>query len=646
MLLASIFCLSGCNPFKNHALNDRNELIYKSAAQTENVLRGEGFPYSQSASVYVSNGDLRSLLESIEGTRVVLLEEGDYQGWEATVEKLSFASNSGYAEVEISVSASPPDGDEKYAFTISAILGVSSVVRDAAKEKTIIWLAASPTNIKANMSFRWFSWSTPSGLGDLLADIAATQLADKLSKPIEVKDVISEERSFSETERIYIDEEKNPNWWVDIKADAGVFRVNKYLNFLAPAFTTNGLWLAFSISDTPGSIYVEPEAPTNNPDELNEKIARLTGQIRRKEETIDIDHGSSLLWVSQQVFVQLNELLANNLKEIKFQSTKKSGKLAESKWRDDILGEGGTFAELNGDSAISGGLTFNKPNIKWDEENGVVVNGSVDLDSTINVHVHFDPLVGGGLGTTVGMKAFSDVNFNINSPIVLENFMGYPSLMIKPDLSCKSFDIEGKTDGKLIFSGGWASMPALGLRTRMRIGEDYIPPSILVGGGPTYTENKVINTKDKKLAIHPPYKYTIQTITPTSFKLSASGVMAQLGINHKNTDDTEEIKKIQKLEVEKKEKIKDYYTSAAKKPCPSADRTEFILGNLEIGPNNEFVKAFRHIKKVLDNAYNDLTKGPGKNNEVVKALNNARNDLTKGPGKNNEIRKLGRKLGF
>lgn len=57
------------------------------------------------------------------------------------------------------------------------------------------------------------------------------------------------------------------------------------------------------------------------------------------------------------------------------------------------------------------------------------------------------------------------------------------------------------------------------------------------------------------------------------------------------------------------------------------------------GKNNEIVKA-------LNNARNDLTKGPGKNNEVIKVLNNAKDDLTKGPGKNNEIRKSGRALGL
>ncbi len=636
-LLISLLLLSGCNPFKEQALNNRNELIYKSLYQSDKVLAGGEFPRSQSASVYVSNNDLRRLLETLEGTRVVVSEDGEFKGWEATADKLILSSNPGYSEVEISVTASPPENDVRYTFTISSILGVTSVERDARKNKSIIWLAANPTSIKAHISSSWFSWSTPTGLGELLADIAATQLEEKLSKPIEIDDVISEEHSFSKTERVYIDKESNPNWWADIKANAGMFKVDKYLNFLSPAFTSNGLWLAFSISDDPGSSYTEPDVPSNNSEKLEDLISDLTQEILKKEKSINIDHDSSLLWLSQNVFIQLNELLANNLKEIKFQSIKKSGMLAETKWRDDILGKGGTFAELHGDNAVSGSLKFGKPSIRWDHNNGVIVNSNVDLDSTINIHVHFDPLVGGGLGTTVGMEASSSINVNLEAPIVLEDFMGSPALMIKPNLLCNTFDIEGKTDGKLKFSGGWASMPALGLRTRMLIGEDYIPPSVLIGGMPTYTENKVIKTKDEKIAIHPPYKYTIQTITPTSLKLSDSGVMVQLGIIHENTNDFDVIKAIKKLEEEKKDKIKNYYASASKKTCPSTDRTELILGALEVGPNNEFVKAFKAIKEVLDNAYNDLTKGPGKNNEIVKALNNARNDLTKGPGKNNEV---------
>ncbi|MBP6986624.1 MAG: hypothetical protein KBB83_08600 [Alphaproteobacteria bacterium] len=635
-LLISLLLLSGCNPFKEQALNNRNELIYKSAFLSEKVLAGGDFPSSQSASVYVSNNDLRRLLGSLEGTRVVVSEEGKYKGWEATTNKLMLSSNPGYSEVEISVTASPPEKDNSYTFTISSILGVTSVVRDASKNKTIIWLAANPTSIKAHMSSNWFSWSMPTGLGELLADIATTQLGDKLSKPIEIDDVISEEHSFSKTERMYIDKENNPNWWIDIKPDAGVFKADKYLNFLSPAFTSNGLWLAFSVSDDPGSSYTEPDVPFNNSSRLEELTSDLTQEILKKEKAINIDHDSSLLWLSQNVFVQLNELLVNNLKAIKFQSTKKSGMLAESKWRDDILGEGGTFAELDGDNAVSGSLKFGKPNIRWDDIKGVIVNSNVDLDSAINIHVHFDPLVGRGLGTTVGMEASSSVNVDLQSPIVLGDFMGSPALMIKPDLSCKSFDIEGKTDGKLKFSGGWASMPALGLRTRMLIGEDYIPPSVLIGGVPTYTENKVTNINDKKITIHPPYKYTIQTIKPTSLKLSDSGMMVQLDIILKNTNDSDTIKAIEKLEEEKKDKIKNYYASASKKTCPSADRTELILGALEIGPNNEFVKAYKGIKKVLDNAYDDLTNGPGEGNEIKKA----------GKAIENGVRDIGKALGF
>jgi hypothetical protein len=55
--------------------------------------------------------------------------------------------------------------------------------------------------------------------------------------------------------------------------------------------------------------------------------------------------------------------------------------------------------------------------------------------------------------------------------------------------------------------------------------------------------------------------------------------------------------------------------AAAYKPteCPGDTTIAVLLGDLEFGPNNEIVKFLR-------NAWNDITKGPGKNNEVVKVL--------------------------
>ncbi len=74
-----------------------------------------------------------------------------------------------------------------------------------------------------------------------------------------------------------------------------------------------------------------------------------------------------------------------------------------------------------------------------------------------------------------------------------------------------------------------------------------------------------------------------------------------------------------------------------------------LLGPLEFGPNNEIIKFVR-------NAWNDIIKGPGLNNELVKLLNsvgetfhkavkNVEKDITTGTlGEGNEVVKLRNKI--
>jgi hypothetical protein len=72
----------------------------------------------------------------------------------------------------------------------------------------------------------------------------------------------------------------------------------------------------------------------------------------------------------------------------------------------------------------------------------------------------------------------------------------------------------------------------------------------------------------------------------------------------------------------------DHWNATMRQPCPDLPGIRIEVGDLEIGPNGEIMKFIR-------NAWNDITKGPGKNNEVVKLLGR----IQAGAGKYDEATK-------
>jgi hypothetical protein len=630
--LSIVLLLSGCGSFESAVLQDRNGLIYKSSSSSLEVLKKSNFPLNQSAAAFITNEDLKAAISVYEGTSIEFLEDGDYKNWVLLLENISVLTKPGFVELVISAKFSDPNGKRSFGFDINGVLAIDKVERNQKKNKTVITFVGRPTDIQASVVDSWFAASIPESLGEFVADVVSLSIKEKLTASFEIDDAYSEKHKLNKTERQYIDAENHSDWWVDINAQMPEVEITKYLNFSAPAFTSNGVWLAFDLGNNSGVNYKEPTIPNLDADDLEDEVDRLSEELALREKSIKMNHKNSLFWLSKNIFVQINQLVSDNLTSISFKSEKVNGYIAKTDWHDDILGKGGTFAEFHGNKAISGNVKFNKTSVRWDAASGVILSGNVEVDGTANVHVHFDPLVGGGLGTTVGMKINASTGYDAAVNFGIEDVLGIPMLLAKPTINCEAMDLSAKTDGKLKFPGGWASMPALGAKMKMLLGSDYIAPSSVIGGVPTYKKNgdpekNEDPAKKQKYKVIFPAKYTITTIEPKSVSMMAQGLKVQLNIKQTLTSNEKEIQKIKSLNKNQAQALENYYLSAKAKSCPKADGIALTLGDLEIGPNNEFIKLFKEVKKVLDNAIKDLTEGPGENNDILKGLKSAKKAL-------------------
>ena len=73
--------------------------------------------------------------------------------------------------------------------------------------------------------------------------------------------------------------------------------------------------------------------------------------------------------------------------------TRQRGRLAETKWRDNAAGDGGTLPKDNGNEAAKGFVQFGQDSVALEQRpSSADVAGHSSAPSEASVHVHIDPL--------------------------------------------------------------------------------------------------------------------------------------------------------------------------------------------------------------------------------------------------------------
>jgi hypothetical protein len=335
--------------------------------------------------------------------------------------------------------------------------------------------------------------------------------------------------------------------------------------------------------------------------------------------------------INKEVFIALgNDIAAlpDDKRRIDVKSTQREGRLAETKWRDDLLGEGGAFAELSGDEALKGSIQFGKPSVTWGDDR-LVLAMPVMVTSESSVHVHLDPLIGGGAGTTIGINGSGAANIVASATPVLMNKDDLRAALLQGDLQCKLVDAVVASDGRLKVDFGWTKVPSIGAKLQVPIGRDAMAPTPLFDGRPQFVEIPSIGPDEKDAAAKPwrfvPAHRAIKVaLVPVHAQGGAQGFefSAELAITPLPVDGTaESIEKARRAVAAEASTYAARVADAAatlkpQKDCALKPDFAVLLGGIEFGPQNEIVKFAR-------NAWHDMTKGPGPNNELRKLVEGA-----------------------
>ncbi|AZV18106.1 hypothetical protein [Mesorhizobium sp. M7A.F.Ce.TU.012.03.2.1] len=622
VLAISLFLLIGVGwlAFQSSRMErDRTLLEWASLAGSTEMVEGKSVPEAWSAGLFVSEAGLNTLFKGLDNATVAFDPESrPDEDTVVTVGSFRVAFEPGFASGDITLMATSAKRELNLEFKGTAAAIFNGIDRDNDGSPTAVF-SIHLIDLEPQISWYSLDFGIRSYASDLLQAGIMAYLADSLTVRLPFDDQLKVDLELDHKETVPVREPKAENY-IDLRFTMLSSSIEQRLSYAHPLFLDGGLWLLASADDKGQQLAPSPDVGTRTAGEVETEIrqmrAKLAAYVVPEETDVSV-------WLRGEtvgnVLKKIQELPLDK-RTVTVISTKSAGRLAEDKWRDDILGEGGAFAELTGNNAVSGKIELREISSSWTPDKGLTFKSRVHADANAKIHAHVDPLIGGGAGTTAGMLGSADLEFEGTVNIGVQEVEGHKLLVLLPESACKEARLQLTTDGKLKIGSGWTSVPSVGGIFKGPVGLSAIPPQlvatdlpILLSGRSKDGKPLVVPADGDRVLVTTNWQRAKFILTPSAVKAGKEGYVISAGLTAEYSDQPDihdraaEEKKLREALVKK---------SSAMKPCPGAYSFAVKLGSLEFGPNNEIVKFLR-------NAWSDITKGPGKNNEAVKILKTA-----------------------
>lgn len=104
--------------------------------------------------------------------------------------------------------------------------------------------------------------------------------------------------------------------------------------------------------------------------------------------------------------------------------------------------------ELDGPDAARGTITLKQATSSWSEK-GLTYSASTEIEASTNLYVHFDPMIGGGIGKRVSLEGTASPVLAGTLALSVRTYAGVPVLMIEHQLHCTKVPITAMDEGDL-----------------------------------------------------------------------------------------------------------------------------------------------------------------------------------------------------
>ncbi len=516
LLALWVMVLFGCGSDREGQLIvDHQRVVYESLALQDQLQQQGGGWAVADLGIGISNRGMGKLLSLLKG--LVISPTQPPKGFEdlsVRIEALQLVSRAGRSELELEVAVASPANHLQFQATMAGDLLFLPPELDTDTPEDQLAFRMKVRDLHPRLS--WYSLPLQSVTA--MRDYLRYRLIEQVEKSLVVKvptakmDRLVLGLSGSEVLR---DEEKG--FQIKISYASPKFElpvVARYSQFL---MTDSGFWMFARYGDKAPSV-PKPVARVP-PEQLESEIGRLTYAIRAAAAGLHFALGDSAIIVRkpllEKLTTQFNERSSDE-RTVSFQSTRFRGKLYEKQWRDNLLGDGGLSVELDSPDAAWGTVTLKQVASSWSEK-GLTYSAAIDVEANTILYVHFDPLIGGGIGKRATLEGTASPVLAGTLSLALRTYAGVPVLVVVNQLDCSKFPLTVLDDGDV----------SVGVTLSQMVGggRPSLIPALM--GLPKMVKADQVLRGIKGVTVMPPKPFAAITYAPTQLLADANGFRAE-----------------------------------------------------------------------------------------------------------------------
>ena len=516
LLVLWMMVLSGCGSDREGQLIvDHQRAVYESLALQDQLQQQGGGHAAADLGIGISNRGMGKLLSLLKGLVISPTQPPKgYEDLSVRIEDIQLVSRAGRSELELEFFLASPANHIHFAATMTGDLLFLPPELDTDTPEDQLTFRMKVRELHPRLS--WYS--LPLQSISTMRDYLRYRLIEQVEKSLVMKvptaklDQLALGLSGSEVMK---DEEKG--FQIKIAYASPKFDmplVARYSQFL---MTDSGFWIFARYGDKVPSI-PKPVARVP-PEQLESEIGRLTYALRAAAAGLNFWSGDSAIIVRKPLLEKLTAQFngrSSDERTVSFQSTRSRGKLYEKQWRDNLLGDGGLSVELDSRDAAWGTVTLKQVSSTWSEK-GLAYSASVDIEANTILYVHFDPLIGGGVGKRATLEGTASPVLEGTLSFAIRTYAGVPVLIAMNHLDCSKFPLTVLDDGDL----------SVGVTVSQLVGggKPTLIPALM--GLPKMVKADRVLRGIKGVTVTAPKPFAAITYAPTQLLADANGFRAE-----------------------------------------------------------------------------------------------------------------------
>ena len=564
-------------------------LQWRDLKSSEAILKKAKVPSGWLAGFYVSNEAIAKSLAIQTGTILTIKGQEGFEDLTVDIKGLELVSQNGPPIVNVNLLATSKKNNLQVALKGKALLGYKKTDIVGETKKVSAFLRLTVIELIPELSWSGISMALPAFMKNIAASGAMKSLGENLEFPIPLSESLkisfgeppSETRgpTVTKTEVIPIQETGGS---VTLAATYLNTDLTLPINFSVPLFTKSGIWLLASATPVP-----VPEITNAAP--TVQDLKTLAASVNEIRNDITTPKDDVSVFLSQNVllafFNQFSALpLAN--RTITIASTAYDKQLYNKPWSDDVLGKGGFYVEARKPNFVNATVVIDAPNVTWVPSIGLNIVSTVSAQATTDLHWHFDPTLGGGVGADLNIKSSGAIPINGMIGLSMIDLEGQKIAAFTPVMQCVNVPIQGSENGELkialktgqlMFDKPIAPMPVLDM---MPVKVELPKPKEMKPGEP---EPKGIYTTTAWAN-----KEFFVSLAPTEASVTNDGFW--MAAKYDVTKDEPDFKNLR----ENFSRLLSAYTAKMPvPPCPKPEGMAISIRGVELGQNGELIKLFK-----------------------------------------------------